>query len=354
MDTVELLRTLSDTFGPSGFEDEVSATLQHLIEPFVDEMRVDALGNLIATLHGTGDVTLMLDAHMDEIGFIISYVDDLGFLRFSQTSGWDARIVPAQAVTIRTDLGTKIKGYIGTAPPHILRPEDRDKPHKLEDLFIDVGAKSADQVAALGVRIGSPVVIAYPFELLNDQIVMARALDDRAGCAVIVQTLEALAGQQLEATIVATFSVQEEVGLRGAGVAAYDINPGIALVIEATVAADVPGVPLARQPTKFGQGPAVIVMDNTMITNGRMVRAITEIADQHEIPWQYRIPYGGGTNAGAIHRSRGGVLTGVVSLPVRYFHSPYALMRLDDFANTVRLVTEFARNPPETGKAYLK
>lgn len=347
METVELLRTLCDAFGPSGFEEEVCTTLQPLIAPYVDEMRVDTLGNLIATRRGTGDTTLLLDAHMDEIGFIISYVEESGFLRFTQTSGWDVRIVPAHAVTIRSDHGTTVKGYIGMPPPHILRPEDRDKPYAFEDLFIDIGVDSAEAVAALGVRIGSPAVIAYPFEQLNENVVMARAIDDRAGCAVIVKALEALAGQELEATIVACFSVQEEVGLRGATTAAYQIEPDLALVIESTVAADVPGIPPQRRPTRFGGGPAVIVMDNTMITQGDTVRAITELADEHLIPWQFRVPYGGGTNAGAIHRSRGGVRTGVVSLPVRYFHSPYALLRLDDFGHTVRLVTEFARHAGE-------
>lgn len=346
METVELLQTLCDAFGPSGFEEEVAETLQRLIAPYVDELRVDALGNLIAIRRGTGDTTLMLDAHTDEIGFIISYIEENGFLRFTQTSGWDARIVPSHALTIRSDHGTFVKGYIGTPPPHILRPEDRDKPYKLEDLFVDIGVDSAEAVAALGVRVGSPAVIAYPFEQLNEQVVMARAIDDRAGCAVIVKTLEALAGQELEATVVACFSVQEEVGLRGATTAAYQIEPDIALVLETTVAADYPGIEPQRRPTRFGHGPAVVVMDNTMITRGATVRAITELADEHLVPWQYRIPYGGGTNAGAIHRSRGGVQTGVVSIPVRYFHSPYALMRLDDFENTVRLVTEFTRHCP--------
>ena len=347
MESVELLKTLTDAIGPSGFEEEVRETLQRIIAPFIDEMRVDALGNLIATRRGTGDRTLMLDAHMDEIGFIVSFVEDGGFLRFIQTSGWDPRIVPAHAVTILTDYGTKVKGYIGMAPPHILRPEDRDKPYKLEDLFIDIGVTGADNVAALGIRPGSPMVIAYPFEQLNEQVVMARAVDDRAGCAVIVKALEALAKEELEMNLVACFSVQEEVGLRGAGTAAHQIRPDMALVLETTVAADVPGIPVSRQTTGFGRGPAVVVMDNSMITKGSIVRAIAAFADERLIPWQYRIPFGGGTNAGAIQRSRGGVRTGVVSLPVRYFHSPYALMRLDDFENTVRLITDIVRRGPQ-------
>lgn len=343
MESVELLKTLTDAIGPSGFEEEVCETLKQVVAPFVDELRVDALGNLIATRRGTGDRTLMLDAHMDEIGFIVSFVEDGGFLRFIQTSGWDARIVPAQMVTILSDAGTRVKGYIGMPPPHILRPEDRDRPYKLEDLFIDVGVTSAAEVAALGIRPGSPMVIAYPFERLNDQVVMARAIDDRAGCAVIVKTLEALANETLEMNLVACFSVQEEVGLRGAGTAAHQIQPDMAIVLESTVAADVPGIPASRQTTRFGGGPAVIVMDNTMITKGSIVRTITKIANEHAIPWQYRTPYGGGTNAGAIQRSRDGVPTGVVSLPVRYFHSPYALMRLDDFDNTVRLISTIVK-----------
>jgi tetrahedral aminopeptidase len=346
VDTVELLKTLTDAFGPSGFEEEVRDTLRQIVEPLVDEVRVDTLGNLIATRRGSGDTTLMLDAHMDEIGFIVSYIEDGGFLRFTQTSGWDVRIVPSHAVTIQTDLGTLVKGYIGMPPPHILRPEDRDKPYTFETMFIDVGSSSAEDVAELGIRVGSPLVIAYPFEQLNDDIVMARAIDDRAGCAVIVRTLEALANQPLDVNLVACFSVQEEVGLRGAGTAAFQIQPDIALVLEATVAADYPGIEAQRRPTRFGGGPALVVMDNTMITNPRAVRAITELAEEHLIPWQFRLPTGGGTNAGAIQRSRGGVLTAVVSLPVRYFHSPYALMRLDDFEHTVRLVTEFTRACP--------
>lgn len=344
MESVELLKRLTDVIGPSGFEEEVREVIREIVEPLVDDVRVDPLGNLIATRRGTGNRTLMLDAHIDEIGFIVSVIEPDGFLRFTQTSGWDPRIVPAHAVTIVTDFGTKVKGYIGTPPPHIQGPEDRDKPYRLEDLFIDIGASSADEVAALGIRTGSPLVIAYPFEQLNDRTIMARAIDNRAACAVLIQVLQLTAGLELDVNLVACFSTQEEVGLRGAGVAAYQVQPDLAIVLETTVAADVPGIPATRRPTSFGRGPAIVVLDNTMITRGSIVRGITEFANERMIPWQYRIPYGGGTNAGAIQRSRGGVSTGVISLPVRYFHSPYALMRLDDFEQTVRLVTELVRS----------
>ena len=147
-----------------------------MVEPLVDDVRVDALGNLIATKRGSGNRTLMLDAHMDEIGFMVTWIGDGGFLRFTTIGGWDPRIVPAHAVTIRTDRGTYIRGMIGTAPPHILRPEDREKPFRIDDLFIDIGVSSPEEAAALGIRIGSPAVISYGFEQLGDDVVMGLSL----------------------------------------------------------------------------------------------------------------------------------------------------------------------------------
>lgn len=346
LETVELLRKLTSAFGPSGFEEEARAVIRAIVEPLVDDVRVDTLGNLIATKRGRGSRTLMLDAHTDEIGFLISYVEDGGFLRFTTLGGWDARIVPSQAMTIRADDGSFIKGMIGTSPPHILQPEDRDKPFKLDDLFVDIGASSAEEVAELGIRTGSPAVISYPFEQLNDRVIMAKAIDDRGGCGVLIRVLEALTDETLDITVVANFAVQEEVGLRGAQTAAYQIDPDLAIAVEGSIAADVPGVPASRQPMRQGRGPALSVLDSTMIPSARMVNALTSIANDAGIPWQYKVPAPGGTDAGAIHRNRAGVLAGVVSIPCRYIHSPYAVMRLEDFENAARLVTEFARRGP--------
>jgi endoglucanase len=346
MESSELLRTLSDTFGPSGFEDEVRDVIQSIIEPWVDDMRVDTLGNLIATKSGSGDKTLMIDAHMDEIGFMITWIEDSGFLRFTTLGGWDARIIPSHVMTIRTDNGTKVKGMIGTPPPHILSPEQREKPYRIEDLFVDVGAHSADDVRALGIRIGSPAVISYGFEQLNDNVVLGKSLDDRAGCGVLVKTLEALQDETLDVTIAACFVVQEEVGLRGAQTAAYAVDPDIAIALEGTVAADFPGVPAPRQPTRQGLGPSVRIMDSGMIGMPKMIQALASTAEDAGIPFQYQVPAPGGTDAGAIHRTRSGVLSGAVSVPCRYIHSPYAVMRLSDFEGAAQLVTEFARRCP--------
>ncbi len=342
-DSIELLKTLSNAFGVAGFEEEVRTQIEKLIEPCVDEIKVDALGNLIATRQGKGSLTLMLDAHMDEIGFLISYIEEDGFLRFTPLGGWDARIIPSHAMTILTDTGRKIIGIIGTPPPHITKPEEREKPFKLEDLFLDIGASSAREAQKMGIRIGSPAVIAYPFEQLNQEFVTGRALDDRVGCAVLIRTLQALKKEKLDVTLVANFATTEEVGLRGARTAAYQIEPDVALALECTVGADVPGIPGSRQPSRLGQGPAITVADTSLIVNPKLVRALTKIAEEKGIPYQYKIPPFGSTDAGAIQQTKRGALAGVVSVPCRYIHSPFGVMRLDDFENTVKLTVGFVR-----------
>jgi len=346
VDSLALLESLSNAFGVSGFEDEVRASVQALVEPFADEMRTDALGNLIVTRRGQSDFTLMLDAHLDEVGLMISHVEEAGFLRFAPIGGWDARILLAQSVSIRTRTGGTVKGVIGSVPPHVLKPEEREKPVPLDAMYIDVGAGSAAAAAAMGIRVGDPAAPGQPFARLSQDTVLGKAFDDRAGCAVMIKTLEALARERLDLTLVCAFVTGEETGLRGARTAAYQIEPDLALALEGTVAADTPGVPPARQPTGMGKGPALTIADLSIIVSPRVVRALERLAEQHGIPYQYKLPIFGGTDAGAIHTTRGGVLAGVVSVPCRYIHSPASLLHLGDFEHTVGLVTAFVREAP--------
>jgi endoglucanase len=280
---------------------------------------------------------------MDEIGFMAQYIEDSGFIRVAQVGGWDARTLPSHVVTFVADDGTRVKGVIGTVPPHLLTPADRDKAHRLEDLFVDIGVSSGDEARALGIRIGSPATLAYPFERYNDNVVCGKALDDRAGCAVLVKTLEALAGAEVDATVIGAFVVMEESGLIGATTASFQEEPDIAIVLEATVCTDIPGVPPERQPTRIGRGPSITVADGSQVVRPRMVRAMSHIAESEGIPWQYKLPRYGGTDGGAIQRSRGGVLSGTISVPCRYIHTPFSMLRLDDFENAVKLTTAFAR-----------
>lgn len=347
MDSMELIRKLSSAFGPPGFEHEVRAVLTSLVKPLVDEVRVDALGNLIAVRNGTSPKKVMLDAHMDEVGFMVSHIDERGFLRLAPLGGWDARILPSHAITVQTRKGTKLRGIIGSAPPHILTDEDRKKPFHLEDLFVDVGAASREEAHALGLRVGDPAVIEYPFQQVNANTLTGKAFDDRAGCAVAVKVLHALQHQTPSWTVVACFVVREEVGLRGAQTAAYQVQPDVALALEGTVAADVPGVAAHKQPTALGKGPAISVADHSFVVPREIVVLLEELAQANNVPFQHKTPPYGSTDAGAIHQSRKGVACGVLSVPCRYIHAPISMLRLPDFEGTVQLATAFVKAAPE-------
>lgn len=342
MDSYELLEKLCNIPGAAGFEGPVREAIAGMVEPLVDEVRVDPLGNLIAVRGGASPFRLMLDAHMDEVGFMVRHIDEKGFIRFTPLGGWDPRLLPSHMLTITTRDGANVEGVIGTLPPHILKEGEREKVIPVDDMFLDVGADSEEEVRAMGIGIGDPIVARYPFRRIGRGTVMGKALDDRAGCAVIVRTLEALAGRQVDATIVAAFVVNEERGMAGARTAAYRIEPDMAIAVEGTVAADVPGVPPHRQPSVQGRGPAITVADGNFIAPREMVAELEEVARREGIPYQIKVPASsGGTDAGAIHQSRGGVRTGVVSVPCRYIHSPFSTCLLSDFEDTCRLVTAF-------------
>jgi len=343
MQPVEVLRELSDGFGVAGFEDEVRETIVRLVTPFVDEVRTDTLGNLFAIRRAAANAadkrTLMLDAHMDEVGFIVKWIDENGYLRFAPIGGWDERIVPGHRVVLLTRDGTRRGGVIGTAPPHIVPPEERKKPIPMEKMFIDVGATSKDEAAEMGVRIGDPLTIHYPFTELRDGYVTGKAFDDRAGCTILIDAARRLAERPLEVDVAFSFVFGEEIGLRGARTAAYQLKPDLAIAIEGTIGADMPGVSPESQPVRLGLGPAISVADRSIVVSRRIIAALEKVAEDASVPYQYKLPTYGGTDAGAIHLTRGGVLAGVISVPCRYIHSPISTLRLDDLENTIRLTT---------------
>lgn len=341
MEWLKSLQTLSDAFGVAGFEDEVRGTIERLISPYVEEVTTDALGNLITTRKGKGKTTLMLDAHMDEVGFIVKWIEESGYLRFVPLGGWDERILLSHRVEILTRSGEKRYGVIGAAPPHILKDEERKKPIPLERMFIDVGASSRREVTELGIRIGDPLTIHYPFIELRSGYVTGKAFDDRVGCAVMIETARRLAETDLPVNLTLSFVVSEEVGLRGARTAAYRVNPDLALALEGTIGADMPGVSEDNQPVRLGRGPAITVADWSIIVSRRIIQALERAAEEKAITYQYKLPGYGGTDAGAIHTTRAGIPSGVVSVPCRFIHSPTSTMRLNDFENTTRLISEF-------------
>jgi endoglucanase len=345
-ETIEILRELCNAHGVTGYEDDVRALIEKRISPHADNVRTDALGNLIATKQTAGPdaPTLLLDAHMDEIGLIVSYIEPSGFLRFATVGGWDERVLPAHAVDVRTSAGTLVRGVIGVPPPHIQRSEEKNKPYALDALFIDVGARNAEEVGQLGIEVGDSAVPSYPFAELSNGAVLGKALDDRAGCTVVLRAFEQLAAMaDLQVNLAATFTTFEETGGRGAAVASFGLNPQLALVLEGTVAGDFPGVPAARNPSKQGRGPAITLVDRTAHFPRRYVKFLQEVADRNGIPHQLKTPIFGGTNAARIQMAREGVPTCVVSVPCRYIHSPHATLRLEDLENTIKLTVAFAR-----------
>jgi len=343
MDHRQLLKTLSETFGPSGFEDQVRETIRDMVSPLADDIRTDALGNLIVTLNPGRDFVLMLDAHMDEIGFMVSHIEKEGFLRFTPIGSWDDRLLGALRVTVRNREGRTFPGTVGSTPPHIQDPDEKKAPLKTEDLFIDVGAASAEQIERMGIRTGDPIVPWGDFLALEGNCLMGKAFDDRAGCAVLIRVLEAFAEKPPDFTLAACFSVCEEVGLRGAKTAAFQIQPTVALAVEGTVAADTPGTPDRKIPSRMGKGPAITLADRSILVHPKLARFIEQTAIDAGIPHQIKTPLYGATDAGAIHLAGAGSLTGVISIPCRYIHSPNIIMSVEDFDNTIRLVLEVSR-----------
>lgn len=340
---IETLRRLSEAFGPSGHEDDVREIIQELIEPFVDDMKTDALGNLIATRQGISDKVLMLDAHTDEVGIIVRHIDDRGFLRFTKIGGWDDRMFAGHRVTLRNAKGKFYFGIVGMAPPHLT--EGDKKAIAAEDYFIDIGAKSKRDAERRGVGIGDVGVLAYPFAEITKGVYVGKAFDDRAGCVMLIAALEALDTGKVRTplTVKANFATSEEVGLRGARAAAFGIRPDVALVLEGTIGADFPGIPSEKCICSMGAGPVLSVMDRTIIIPRRMTDFLIACAKAARVPYQIKKPAIGGTDAGAIHQTRSGVLSGAIAVPCRYIHGPNSMLLWKDFENMLALTLQAVR-----------
>lgn len=333
------LEELSEAMGVSGHEDEVRQIITDVIADQVDEYRVDSIGNVIALNKGDGssDLKVMVAAHMDEVGFMISQIEESGLLCFFKVGGLDDRILPAKMVWIGDK---KVPGVIGAKPVHLTERKERDKAIKYKKLTIDIGASSKAEAEKL-VQRGDYATFATEFVELDPageswRTVRGKAFDDRAGCAVLIELLNT----QYPFDLYAVFTVQEEVGLRGARVAAFAVEPDLAFVLEGTGANEIPTKKDISPSTRLGHGPAITVMDRSFIADKRLVRLLIDTAKELGIPYQIKQPGIGGTDAGAIHRTKEGVPSVTVSVPCRYIHSPAAILSLDDFDHTAQLVQE--------------
>jgi tetrahedral aminopeptidase len=330
---IQLLEKLCNATAVSGDEHEVRQIVLDSIKLIADEIQVDALGNVLATKFGRGEkrMRVMLAAHMDEIGLMVVKKHDDDLFEFVCVGGIDERQLPGKAVLVGRD---HLPGVIGAKPIHMTTAEDRKKKIDVSSLRIDLGPEIGDKV-----KPGDRATFATRFTILGPSV-RAKALDNRLGVATLIELLKHTPDT---IDLLAAFTVQEEVGLRGARVAAYALNPELAIAVDSTPAYDLPHWDEedenVQYNTRLEAGPAIYVMDRATIPDRRLVSWLRETAESAGIPYQYRQPGGGGTDAGVIHKTRGGIPSVSVSVPSRYAHSAMGIARLDDWANTLRLLT---------------
>jgi len=337
----ELLERLSNAHGISGYEGDVRDIIKKEIKPYVDEVKTDSFGNLIAIKKGKSP-SVMLAAHMDEIGLMAKYIDDDGFIRFARVGGWFDQTLLNQRVLLHTKKGIAA-GVIGSKPVHVMTEEEKKRPVEAKDMFIDVGASSKDEVAAMGIEVGTPVSLDRSLVTLAGDRVTGKSFDNRAGDVVLITALRRVAGMDLKPKVMAVFTVQEEVGLKGAKTSAFGLNPDVAVAIDTCIPGDHPGIKKDDSAIGIGQGPAITVIDaggRGVIASPKVLEWLRETAKDKGIPYQLEVVEGGTTDATAISLTREGIPSGVISVATRYIHTPVELLSLKDVENAAALVAE--------------
>lgn len=328
MDTLKELCALD---GVSGCEDAVRSYIKEKATPYADEIRVDALGNLIVFKKGkkaTGN-TLLLAAHMDEVGLIVRSITEEGYLKFACVGGIDRRVLLSKPVTVGPN---RIPGLIGMRPIHLTTAEERKSIPEIKELCVDIGAKDKESAEKL-VSVGDYVAFSSDIVEFGEGFIKAKAIDDRAGCAVMLELLK----EDLPMDCTFAFTVQEEIGCKGAMGAAFSVAPSIALILETTTAADLAGVEGEKKVCCLGDGPVVPFMDNGSIADRKLYELTRTLAKENNIPWQTKHMVAGGNDARAIQRSREGVRTVVMSAAVRYLHAPSTVACVRDFEHIHKL-----------------
>lgn len=333
-----LLKKLTETSGVSGNEKEVRDLIISEIKDYVDEIKIDRIGNIIAYKKASNNKNsnkkIMLAAHMDEVGLLIRDIDESGLLKFTTVGGIDKRILVSKPVLVGDG---KIAGVIGAKPIHLQAASERKTPLDIESLYIDIGAKSKDD-ALKYVEIGDYVSFDSSYIEFGDKKVKAKALDDRVGCAIIIDLLKN--DRLSNVDFYGVFTVMEEIGLRGAGPAANQIEPDYALILEGTLCYELPKLENHLIPTKLGHGPAISLIDRTTIYFKDVRDYIVDIAKKENIPYQFRTTAMGGNDSGQIHTNKEGCKTITVSVPCRNIHSTTSVMDLNDYNNTLKLSRE--------------
>lgn len=339
------LKTLLDTPGPSGFETAPARIWRREAERFADRVEVDISGNSIATLNAEGDPRIMLTGHIDEIGLMVTHMDEDGFLYLEAIGGWDPQVLVGQRLRILTRNGD-VPGVIGKKPIHLIKGDEKEKASKLTDLWVDIGVKDRDEAAERGIRVGDPAVVDAPLVELGNNRIVSRSVDNRIGAYVVLEALRYLAdgADRLTASVMAVASTQEEIGYYGSGAraSAFALDPQIALVVDVTFATDTPGMEKKELGDhRLGGGP---VLSRGSATHPLLFERLAAVAEAEDIPYTIQAqPRYSFTDADHLHLTRAGIATALISIPNRYMHSPNEIVSLDDLDAAARLIAAFVR-----------
>lgn len=339
---IERIKSLSNAFGPAGFEDGVARLIPEIYKG-KKKLESDTMNNVLIGLKEKKKLRIMLDAHIDEVGFMVSHVKDNGMLGLHALGGWVEYNLPSQAFLIRNDKGQLIRGVVASQPPHFMSEEERNRGLKLEQLVVDLGVTSAQEVSELGIGIGSPMVpdVGFSYDEKRN-LLMGKAFDCRLGVAALLDSLEELEGLELDVELVASLSSQEEGGLRGAQVSARRLEPDLAIVFEGSPADDSFMAPPLAQ-TLLHKGPMLRHVDRGMITHPGFQRFALNLARESGFDVQEAVRSGGATNGSPIHLSNQGVPTIVIGIPVRYIHSHNGFASMKDYKTAVNLAVEIVK-----------
>ncbi|OYD07696.1 M42 family metallopeptidase [Paludifilum halophilum] len=337
---MELLKELTEANAVPGYEGEVRRIMRREMEKSNAEITTDRMGSIFGEKRGNNPgPRVLLAGHMDEVGFMVKEIHKNGYLYFTPLGGWWEQVLLSQRVTIMTEKRS-FTGVIGSKPPHLLTPQERGKVYPMKEMFIDIGAKDAEQVKKWGIRVGDPIIPICPFEMMPDHdTILAKALDNRVGCYLALETMRQLKDENHPNTVFAGATVQEEVGLRGATTAPYAVEPDIAFALDVGIAQDGPEGSGKDKP-RLGGGPLITFLDATMIPNTRLRNLVVDTAEEHQIPYQVDTMTGGGTDAGKLHLFRKGVPSLVIGVPARYIHSHVSMASKKDIDMAVKLLVE--------------
>lgn len=339
---IDFLKRLLDTPAPSGFETAAARLWRAEAETFADNVRGDVSGNSIATINEPGEPRIMLAGHIDEIGVLVSHIDDDGFLYFEAIGGWDPQVLVGQRIRLLTRRDGDVIGVIGKKPIHLMKGDEKEKVSKIEDMWIDVGARNREAATKRGLRVGDPGVIDARVVELGEGLIASRSIDNRIGAFVVLEALRLMAKKKTKAMVAAVATAQEEIGHFGGGArtAAYSIQPQIALVVDVTFASDAPGIEKKEVGEhKLGSGP---VITRGAAAHALLADRLADVAEKEGIP--YTLSSAGrytSTDADGIYLTRAGVVTAVISVPNRYMHSPNEIVAIADLEATANLIAAF-------------